>query len=201
MSEKTYRAIRHDVVRAKQKANSDDTHHPDEKRAQIETALAGKSDLKILELFAGQGNLTKIYAPFGSVECYDKKLKTGDSYLVFHRLIAERRKYDVIDLDPYGFPNRFFPDVFMLIDDGVMFITMPKPYVNILNGITAQHLTCYYGEQNPSLEVIKEKIRLFGLCHWRDVQCIHELEFGKMWRLAFSVKRVKATEFCGIRNR
>lgn len=146
--EKTYRAIRHDVVRGKQKINCNTVHHPDEKNDQIQKCLKGLTELRILELFAGKGNLTVTYKNFGEVECYDKStLKTGDSYRVFHGLILDKKKYDVVDLDPYGFPNRFFPDIFLLIDSGFLFITMPKPYVNILNGITAAHLISYYGEQ------------------------------------------------------
>jgi len=200
--DKTYRAIRHDVVRHKQKTNDDSCHHPIEKRDQIENILKGKSDLSILELFAGRGNTTRILEQFGTVEAYDKKwLGTGDSYLVYHRLISEKKTYDVVDLDPYGFPNRFFPDVFLLIENGVMFVTMPKPYVNILNGITKTHLISYYGEWNPSLEVVQEKIVMFGLCHWRQVEFLDVTDLGRLWRFALSVKRVKSTEYTGVRNR
>jgi hypothetical protein len=91
MSEKTYRAIRHDVVRKKQRENDNSVHHPDEKIAQVEFALKDRKDLKILELFAGQGNLTKVYENYGQVFAYDKKhLKTGDSFIEFHKLIGEK---------------------------------------------------------------------------------------------------------------
>lgn len=40
-SKKTYRAIRHDVVRLKQKNNDSDVHHPDEKINQINKVLYG----------------------------------------------------------------------------------------------------------------------------------------------------------------
>lgn len=205
---KTYRAIRHDVTRAKQKQNCNTVHHPDEKINQINSALIDNFNdeelrqLSILELFAGQGNLTKIYQDFGSVSAYDRKyLKTGDSYIEFHKLIGAKIKYDVIDLDPYGFPNRFFPDIFLLIDKGVMFVTMPKPYVNILNGITAAHLISYYGEQNPNEQTIIERIALWGLCHWRKVELIDSIDCKSVWRFAFAVEKVKATDYTGVRNR
>ncbi len=199
---KTYRAIRHDVVRSRQAKNEDINHHPQSKEGQIRNTLDGKSNLKILELFSGQGNCTKILNEYGIVDAYDKKhLKTGDSYIVFHKLIAEKKKYDVIDLDPYGFPSRFFPDIFLLIDNGVMFVTMPKPYVNILNGITATHLTVYFGEPNPSKDIIIERITAFGLCHWRQIVLLSCLDLKSVWRFAFEVKKVKATEYTGVRNR
>jgi hypothetical protein len=204
---KTYRAIRHDIVRAKQKENSDEVHHPDEKIDQIKRVFKAENysqnqGLKILELFSGQGNLTKVYEQYGSVAAYDKKhLKTGDSFLEYHRLIADKKKFDVIDLDPYGFPNRFFPDIFLLIEKGVMFITMPKPYVNILNGITQTHLISYFDKHNPSEDEIIERTVLFGLCHWRKLQLIDKLDCKSVWRFAFSVEKVKATEYTGVKNR
>lgn len=201
-NDKTYRAIRHDIVRAKQKDNFDSVHHPQQKNHQIKNLLTGLKDLKILELFSGQGNLTKTYLEHGLVDAFDKKyLKTGDSFLEFHRLIYERKKYNIIDLDPYGFPNRFFPDIFLLIEDGILFATMPKPYVNILNGLTATHLISYYGEQNPSKETIIERIALWGLCHWRRVELINCLDCKSIWRFAFQVKKVSATEYTGVKNR
>jgi len=199
---KTYRAIRHDIVRARQASNAADAHHPYEKEGQIRKYVVGLEQPRILELFAGQGNLTRVYNEIGSVDSYDRKyLGTGDSYLVFHRLIADKAKYQVVDLDPYGFPNRFFPDIFLLIDKGYLLVTMPKPSVNILNGITQTHLISYYGTHNPSHEQIIERIALWGLCHWREVALLNSLNCRSVWRLVFSVERVRATEYTGVRNR
>ena len=198
---KTYRAIRHDVIRKKQRENDPSVHHPTEKINQINRILKGLDDLRILELFCGEGNLTKVYSNYGEVDGYDKKVGTGDSYRIFHKLIYDKASFDVIDLDPYGFPNRFFPDIFLLIDNGYMFITMPKPFVNVLNGITQQHLTCYYDNPNPDIETICNKIYNYGLCHWREIKYLDIIDLGRLWRLAISVNRVKATEYCGVRNR
>jgi hypothetical protein len=197
---KTYRAIRHDVTRKKQRENSDAVHHPNEKINQIEKVIREYTGLRILELFSGEGNLTSTYEKYGVVDCYDKKLKTGDSFREYHRLIADKQKYDVIDLDPYGFPNRLFPDIFLLIDAGYLFVTMPKPSVNILNGITATHLISYFGEQNPSEEKIVEQVVLWGLCHWRKVTLLDSIDCKSVWRFAFEVEKVKATEYTGVRN-
>jgi hypothetical protein len=202
---KTYRAIRHDVVRKKQAANSTEVHHPNEKTTQIEFVLNNlnlQKNHNILELFSGRGNLTNIYERYGNVTACDKKyLKTGDSFLLFHKLIFEKRKYTIIDIDPYGFPNRFFPDIYLLIDDGIMFVTMPKPYVNILNGITQTHLISYFGEHNPDEDTIIEKFVLWGLCHWRQVELIDSIDCKSIWRFAFYVKKIKATDYTGVKNR
>ena len=37
IAQKTYRAIRHEIVRAKQKQNADEVHHPNEKINQIKS--------------------------------------------------------------------------------------------------------------------------------------------------------------------
>lgn len=199
---KTYRALRHDIVRAKQNSNDDEVHHPDEKASQIIKFLPKGENLSIVEYFSGRGNLTKIYKDFGNVEVYDRKYeKTGDSFILFHKHIAEKRKFNVIDLDPYGFPNRFFPDLYLLIDKGYLFITMPKPFVNILNGITQAHLTSYYGEHNPSFDVIVERLALWGICHWRKVTLLDSLDLKSVWRMVFEVEKIKATEYTGVRNR
>jgi len=219
---KSYRAIRHDVVREKQKKYSDDLHHPSQKTKQVRKILSercGWGDMSILEFFAGVGNLTKVYSEFGEVLAFEKNKKNfdkllantndsmlvrcenADSYREYHRHIYLKMKYDVIDLDPYGFPNRFFPDIYLLIDDGVLFVTMPKPYVNILNGITQTHLVSYFGEQNPSMEKIIESLAVWGLCHWRRITLLDALDLKSVWRFAVEVKKVKATEYTGVRNR
>jgi len=220
-TDKTYRAIRHDVVRKKQRENSNEVHHPDEKITQVRKMLDGQDNLKILELFAGKGNLTRIYEDYigegeifvgqvdksqikrnkGALELYDKdNLKTGDSFMHFHRLIAERRYYDVIDIDPYGFPIRMFPDVFLLMKSGYMFVTFPKPWVNIPNGITKQTLLNYMGSEMPTLEEVKAKIKTYALCHWRGVEFVDTVDLGRLWRFAMKISIVKATEYCGVRN-
>ena len=198
---KSYRAIRHEVVRQKQDINSNEVHHPNGKIQQIERVLT-ENNHHVLELFAGRGNLTNIYKKYGTVESYDKThLKTGDSYLQFHNLIANKKNYTVIDVDPYGFPNRFFPDLFLLIKNGYLFLTFPKPYVNILNGITQTHLTAYFGRSNPTKDEVIEKIATYGICHWRKVQLIDSIDQKSVWRFAFSVERVKSTEYTGVKNR
>jgi len=200
--EKTYRAIRHDIVRKKQSENSAEVHHPNQKINQIYSFLKYNKKYKILELFCGRGNLTEHYENFGKTDCYDKKYKkTGDSFVEFHRLIAEKKIYNIIDLDPYGFPNRFFPDIFLLIEDGYMFVTMPKPYVNILNGITRTHLISYYGEHNPSIDIILKQFVMWGLCHWRKVEVCDVLDCKSIWRIVLKVEKVKSTEYTGVKNR
>lgn len=183
------------------KTNSNKTHHPVEKTNQIKTVMnmvkwGNRVNLNILELFAGRGNLTRIYEQHGTVSTYDKKyLNTGDSFLEFHRLIADKKKYDIIDLDPYGFPNRFFPDIFLLMEYSLLFVTTPKPYINCMDSSRKKHFNLYYGSPNPSQEEIILGICDFGGYHWRRVQLLHKMELGSIWRFAFVVKKIKARQY------
>ena len=120
---------------------------------------------------------------------------------MFHKLIHDKKHYDIVDVDPYGFPSRFFPDIFLLMQDSYLFLTFPKPYVNILNGITQTHLASYYGNSNPSFEEVVERIANFGICHWRKVVLIDSVDLKSVWRMAFKVTKVKATEYTGVKNR
>jgi hypothetical protein len=56
-------------------------------------------------------------------------------------------------------------------------------------------------KQNPSEDEIIERTVLFGLCHWRKLQLIDKLDCKSVWRFAFSVEKVKATEYTGVKNR
>lgn len=80
VKKKTYRAIRHDITRAKQKQNADEVHHPDEKINQIRNVLSGY-DLSILELFSGNGNCTKVYSEYGEVLAFEKNVAVYESLL------------------------------------------------------------------------------------------------------------------------
>ena len=198
---KTYRAVRHEVVRNCQKNNILSTNHVHEKRTQVDQVLSGKSDLKILELFSGDGFLTGVLSQYGHVKKMDKRLGTGDSFIEYHRLIADKEKFDVVDADPYGFPSRLLPDIFLLIDDGIFFMTIPIPSVNIPNGIFKTHLQCYFGTDNPNEDQISQKIAEYGLCHWRQITELSCVRMGRMWRFAFDVKKIKSTDYTGVRNR
>lgn len=179
--------------------NSDSIHHPDEKIAQIKNVfetLPRQSRLRILELFAGRGNLTQVYKNYGNVKAYDKNwLQTGDSFLEFHRLIADQKKYDIIDIDPYGFPTRFFPDIFLLMNKGVMFITIPKPNGNFISTECRFTLSCYYGDTNPNLTTIVTNIKALALQHWRDINVLDVIDCKSIWRIAISVQRINSKEY------
>lgn len=197
----------HKKVRTIQ-AKKEKLHHQ-EKLFQLKRIFTKEKLLKqlskritILELFAGVDSpITEFYESLGTVNSYDKLLDTGDSYITFHKLIGERKKYSIIDLDPYGFPSRFFPDIFLLCKDkSYLVVTFPYPSANILNKIKAKHLQIYFGESNPSVTTIITKIKEYGLFHWRKINLVNMITFDKMYRLIFSVKKLNASDYCKSAN-
>ena len=193
---KTKNALKHDKQRKAQRDDKTHTNHTELKTTQIKKFIP-IGEYNILELFAGNGKLSELWKTYGNLQTNEGK----DAYRLFHGLIHQGKKYDIIDLDPYGFPSRFFPDIFLLIDDGYMTITFPHPAVNVLNGITKQTFMNYYGEECPKLETVISKIKQYALCHWRDVKILDITNMGRVNRICMRVKRVKATEYCGVRNR
>jgi len=179
--------------------------HAAEKVAQALDAIAGLGVAapRVVEFFAGvNGALTGAYNAAGAdVTLLDRRLGTGDSVRSMHRLLGEGRTFDAVDLDPYGYPTRFLPDVFLLLTDGVLLVTMPKPGANHGNHITWQMLRCYFGVTDPTLQVVLDSLWWCAMGHWREISLLGVLDFGRVWRVALRVRRVKATEFMGVRNR
>ena len=186
-------------IRARQAMDSAAVTHPSEKTQQLYRVL-DYCPKSVLEVFAGSGQLTQVYEDLGSqVTAWDKRLGTGDSYLnLLQRAGSET--YDVVDIDPYGFPSRAFPHVFLYLTDGYLFLTFPKPGVQWLNGITQKHLEVWWGSSRPSREDILRSLEVNGLRYWRTVEEIECMDLGRLWRFALRVRKVKATEYCNVRN-
>ena len=199
---RTLRAVgeKQRVTRARQSVDSASVTHPGEKALQIKKHLICNPS-NVLEVFAGKGQLTEVYESLGhNVTAWDKRLGTGDSY---ERLLHEAGKYTygVVDIDSYGFPSRAFPHVFLYIDNGFLLLTFPKPGVQWLNGITRQHLITWWGSEHLEVQNILDKLSTYALMYWRVIDLVHTLDLGRVWRFVFEVHKVKATEYCNVRNR
>jgi len=190
----------HKRTRKEQKSNADIFHHPVQKIAQLEK-LEGFIKGDILEVFGGQGNLTEWYNRHGSVTALTKE-ETGDSFQYIYNLRADRKKYDWIDIDSYGYPDRFFPVVFEMMkpECGLIF-TFPQIGVNCHNGISQQHMSTFYGNPTPTIGDVVGKITDWALREWYLAGLIDVVKIDRIYRIAFYNKRVKATEMCNVRNR
>ena len=190
---------KHKEIRKGQKENLDKYHHPDQKINQLENF---KDDISgnILEVFGGQGNLTKWYEKQGKVTSMTKET-TGNSFDYIYKLRGERKKYNVIDIDSYGYPDKFFPVVFeMMRDKGILIFTFPIVGINCLNGITEQHFINFWRSPRPTIGDVTGILTDFALRSWyllslKDVQRI-----DRIYRFVFECNRVKATELCNVKN-
>jgi len=189
----------HHVTRRLQRANDDAFHHPAEKIAQLK-----KFDFingEILEVFAGQGNLTKYYNTKGRVTAMTPA-KFGSSFDAIHRLRADKRTFDVIDIDSYGYPDKFFPVVFELMKrEAHLIFTFPIVGVNCLNGIVEQHFINFWRSARPTIGDITGVLTDMALREWRVLSLVEAQKIKRIWRLVYRCTRTKATDFTTTKNR
>ena len=187
-------------MRQGQKDNLDKYHHPTEKSQQLEE-LKEYIHGDILEVFGSPGNLTEWYKQHGTVHSMTRE-KTGNSFDYIYLLRGERKRYDVIDIDSYGYPDKFFPVVFeMMKDEALLVFTFPVVGVQNLNGITEQHYINFWRSDRPTIGDVTGVLTDFALRNWYVISLVDIKKIGRIWRFAFKCKRHKATELCNVRNR
>ena len=191
---------KHKRLRNLQSQNYESHHHPSEKISQL-------NDYKdhiygdILEVFGGKGNLTQYYQKLGVVTSLTKE-NTGDSFQYIHKLRANNKMYDVIDIDGYGYPSKFFPLVFEMIkDNGLLVFTFPVVGVQCVNGIMEQHFINFWRSSRPTIGDVTGIITDHALREWKLATLISVEKIKPIWRFIFLVKQKKATLFCNVRNR
>lgn len=216
----TISSAKHKYLRLNQSRNVDRHHHPKEKIEQIRKILPKNNTLKILETHAGMGNLTKVYLEYGEVTAHDidakkieslKDIKSDkltiikcDSLKQIHRYIYENRVFDVVDLDPYGFPSRFFPHVFNLINDGYLFFTFPKMGVQQINKIMVNHYKVFWDislqDKDMYIQKIDQQVKRYGLFYFRIAEMIDVTDLDRMYRFAYRVKKESAFKMFGYEH-
>src|SRR3990167_4440899 len=194
-------ALSHKVTRANQKDNADTYHHPKEKIAQLKKLEGLFKGGDILEVFGGAGNLTDYYKKVGKVTAMTRE-SSGDSFHSIYKLRAERKKYNLIDIDSYGYPDKFFPIVFeMMKDEAYLVFTFPIVGVNALNGIMEQHFVNYWRATRPTTGDVVGVLTDQALKYWQLLQLLDVQKIKRIWRYFFKVSRIKATEMTNVRNR
>ena len=191
----------HKITREAQNNNEDKYHHPKEKILQLERFNNYLNNADILEVFGGQGNLTKYYKKFGEVTAMTKK-EFGSSFDAIYQMRADRRSWDVIDVDSYGYPDLFFPIVFDLMkEEALLIFTFPIVGVNCLNGIVEQHFINFWRSDRPTIGDIAGVLTDMALRTWYLISLLDVTKIDRIWRMVYKCKRVKATEFCNVKNR
>ena len=194
---KTHKEIRH-----KQSINDDDYHHPIEKIEQLKRFEDIFRDKKILEVFAGQGNLSKYYNSISDKVFSMSKEKTGDSFNYIHKIKFDKKKFDVIDIDSYGYPDKLFPVVFdCLTDNAYLIFTFPIVGVNCLNEITEQHYINFWRSNRPTIGDVVGCITDYGLRNWQFCKLVDVSKIKRIWRFIFKIEKQKATLICNTKNR
>ena len=197
---KTKNAEKHDRLRLKQRQYLDSHHHPIEKIQQLEK-LNEYIYGDIIELFAGEGNLSKYYEKKGNLYRCTKD-ETGDSFQHLFELINNKKKFDVIDIDSYGYPSQFMDNIWHIMKPKTtLLITFPVMGVQCINGIVEQHFINFWRSARPSTGDVVGAVTDYGLKYWYLPKLIDIVKIKPIWRYVFTCERVKATEFCSTRNR
>ena len=193
-------AVTHKLTRMGQVSNVERYHHPVEKIEQLEN-LSEYIKGDILEVFAGQGNLTEWYQQMGTVTPMTKA-EFGSSFDAIYVLRGAKKKYSVIDIDSYGYPDLFFPIIFeMMKDECLLVFTFPIVGVNTLNGIVEQHFINFWHTDRPTIGSITGVLTDMALRNWFILSLVDVKKIKRIWRLAYLCNRHKATELCNVKNR
>jgi len=185
------------------KANHDMYHHPIEKIKQLEQLNINNHDT-VLEVFAGQGNLTKWYqnkvkevTPLSREK--NSKINTGNSYDYIHKLRYEKKKYSIIDIDGYGYPSKFFPLVFeMMTDNAKLIFTFPRPGVKQINNMTEEHFRIFYKSDRPSIGDVTGVLTDMALREWYLLSLLNVVKIKNIYRFVYSCVRQKANVMCNM---
>lgn len=210
-------SVKHKVRRLQQAANNDKYKHTAEKRALAVQYLSG-TGLRILETHAGFGGMTGLYSRYGTVESYDiaqprveavnALAQNGvtaikaDSEREIIRLLASGCVFDVVDIDPYGMPSRYFPHVFGLINDGLLFITLPMIGVAQMNKITIRHLEAFWGvdykDKDSYISTVIKKLEDCAFMHKRAIEVLQVERIDRVFRLALKVEKRSLCDIVGL---
>jgi len=217
----TATSVKHKIRRLAQSSNMDKYKHTKEKTEQLNNVskFINGNDIHILETHSGFGGMTEQYQKIGNVESYDIDKKRvdhinrlcmegvtaikGDSEQEIYRLISHKCTFDIVDIDPYGFPSRYFPHAFLLIKDGIMFLTFPTMGVAQINKITIRHYQAFWGielsDKDVYIEKIKARLHDFAFQHKREIDFLDIKKIDRVFRMAIRVKRKSLCDIVGLK--
>lgn len=194
----------HKAIRKKQNKNLDSHHHPLEKIIQLKKFKNDFKHADVLEVFAGKGNLTRFYNKYSKSVIPMTKEKFGNSFDSVYKFRAGKKKFDIIDIDSYGYPDLFFPIVFELFkikQKCLLIFTFPIVGVNCLNGIQEQHFITFWKSARPTIGDVTGVLTDLALRNWNLISLKDVVKIKRIYRFVFEVNRVKATDFCNVKNR
>jgi len=174
----------------RQKEGAPEKHHPVEKANQIKRILAGARGLSIYETHGGHGYCTRIYKKFGTVT--SRTHADGDDLDVTYAELASGRRYDVVDIDPYGFPSRLLAigAIRLVRPGGRLFLTFPAP-----NGFRGghpsvrTHLRVFYKSRDAGEMHYAEYVERQARIHDYTIRVVERIRMGGVIRFVFGTAR------------
>jgi hypothetical protein len=211
-------SVKHKIRRLQQNDNQDRYKHTKEKTEQASIYMPRWNDISILETHSGFGGMTDFYSNYGDVKCFDIKQERvdhindkgcsgviaakGDSEKEIISLLANRQDFDVIDVDPYGLPSRYFPYVFGLIKKGVLFLTFPVMGVAQINKITIRHYQAFWGielsDKDSYVEKIMQRLDDYAFMFKRELKLLDVQKIDRIYRFAISVEEKSLLDIVGL---
>lgn len=214
----TATSVKHKIRRIQQAANQDRYKHTAEKTDLFERTFKHRDGAFILETHCGFGGMTEVYNTYGEVDAFDiandriecvnalglegVSTRKCDSEVEIHNLIANRCRFDVIDIDPYGMPSRFFPHIFHLIDDGYLYVTVPMIGVAQINKITIEHYRVFWGVETSDQDTYTSKVfsrmKDYAFMCKREIELLDCIKIDRIYRFALRVKRASMLDLVGL---
>jgi len=216
----TATSVKHKVRRIQQAGNLDRYKHTEEKSEQFYSVIEHEhvADIRTLETHSGFGGMSEVYSRHGSVVAYDisadrveglasrglpnVEVIKGDSEKCLYSLIAGKSTFDIVDIDPYGLPSRYFPHAFSLVKNGLMFLTFPVMGVAQINKITIRHYQAFWGielsDKDQYIDKVKAKLVDFGFQHKREVTFLDVRKIGRIYRIAMKVEVKSLCDIVGL---
>ena len=219
---RTESSVKHKIRRLQQKNNLDKYKNTNKKRAHFNKSmkLEKKEGLKILETHCGYGGMTDIYSMMGLVTCFDidkdkinfikknvenVKAKRCDSETEILKLAYKKRVFDIVDIDPYGFPSRFFPLAFGLIEKGHLFLTIPIFGVSQINKIMTRHYEAFWNfdsrNKDDYLDCLKRKLVDWAFMTKREIHFVRIERFSRVYRFCIKVEKKSLLDIVGLEVR
>jgi hypothetical protein len=191
-------------INKKMSEGDESCHHPEKKKnfflkTYDEDFLDTRSSFKpsCYEYFEGTENsqyCTSFYNE-ANIQTEGNDIVTSgiDSYLLHHKHISEKRKYDIIDLDCFGLPFKFFPQIYMLLNDkAFLYVTSVNYYTPILNWRRKMQFQSYFKKNKPTYKDYSDFIIDSGKAYLFDVKHIGTEELNKrIVRMAFKCEYLK----------
>lgn len=210
-------SIKHKLGRLK-KANNEDRYKHTKEKLELYERHRDHYGINILETHCGFGGLTEWYKNLGHVLAIDivqdrvdhidqqdwQNVVTlkADSEKYIYSIVANGSKFDMIDIDPYGFPSRFFPHVFHLMDDGILFLTFPVMGVAQMNKITIQHYKSFWDieldDKDVYVEKIKKKLFDYAFMCKRSIEVLEVMKIDRIYRFAIKVEKESLLKIVGL---